>query len=64
MSHKRALPLSRRRFLAGAGALGLSIKFPAELLAADGKVNFYNWDTYIGETTLDDFASETGSRQR
>lgn len=24
------------------------------------KLNFYNWDTYIGETTLSDFKTETG----
>lgn len=60
MSQKKRIPLSRRRFLAGAGAVGLSFKFPAELLAADGKVNFYNWDTYIGETTLEDFEGATG----
>ena len=24
------------------------------------KLNFYNWDTYIGETTLDDFQNDTG----
>ena len=24
------------------------------------KLNFYNWDTYIGQTTLADFQKETG----
>ena len=24
------------------------------------KLNFYNWDTYIGETTLDDFKGASG----
>ena len=27
---------------------------------AEAKLNFYNWDTYIGETTLADFQAETG----
>ncbi|WP_257549619.1 PotD/PotF family extracellular solute-binding protein [Sphingopyxis sp. DBS4] len=26
----------------------------------EAKLNFYNWDTYIGETTLDDFKAATG----
>src|SRR6218665_4066691 len=26
----------------------------------EAKLNFYNWDTYIGETTLDDFKGATG----
>ncbi len=26
----------------------------------EAKLNFYNWDTYIGETTLDDFKKATG----
>lgn len=26
----------------------------------EAKLNFYNWDTYIGETTLDDFKGSTG----
>ena len=29
-------------------------------LAQSGQVNVYNWDTYIGETTLDDFTEATG----
>jgi len=53
--------LSRRRFLAGLGgvALGLSLK-PAARAEEEKKLNFYNWDTYIGETTLDDFRKATG----
>ncbi len=54
--------LSRRRFLAGTGAAaaGLSILPRAGRAAEEPKLNFYNWDTYIGETTLDDFRSATG----
>ena len=28
--------------------------------AEEKKLNFYNWDTYLGETTLDDFNDATG----
>ncbi|MHC8508868.1 MAG: ABC transporter substrate-binding protein [Rhodospirillales bacterium] len=51
--------INRRSVLQGAAAVGVSLTIPAELRAA-GKVNFYNWDTYIGETTLADFTSATG----
>ena len=30
------------------------------LVAEAPKLNFYNWDTYIGETTLDDFKKASG----
>ncbi len=57
---------SRRSILQqfGAGAIGMTF---AGGLAACGKpaapartLNFYNWDTYIGPTTLDDFKTATG----
>ncbi len=51
-------PFSRRSFLTGAGAVVAGIHLP--LFAEEKKLNFYNWDTYIGETTLDDFATTTG----
>jgi spermidine/putrescine transport system substrate-binding protein len=51
--------LSRRAMLAGSAAVGVSLTMPKGALAA-GKVNFYNWDTYIGETTLEDFTAATG----
>lgn len=53
-------PVSRRAALMGMGAVGLSFNLPKSALGASGKVNFYNWDTYIGETTLDDFTAATG----
>ena len=55
-------PLRRRSFLAGTGAVaaGLSLRGRWALGAEEPKVNFYNWDTYICETTLEDFASATG----
>lgn len=55
--------LSRRRFMQGATAMGLTItampKF-ARAAAEEKLLNFYNWDTYIGETTLGDFTKATG----
>ena len=50
----------RRQFMKGATALGISISVPASLRAADGKLNFYNWDTYIGENTVASFEKSSG----
>lgn len=53
----------------GVAAVGISFgglaacgKSGGELLAngEEAKLNFYNWDTYIGENTLVDFKSATG----
>lgn len=54
--------LSRRSFLAGTGAVaaGLSIGPKLAWSAEEAKLNFYNWDTYIGETTLSDFQDASG----
>ena len=54
--------LSRRSFLAGTGAVaaGLTILPKHGFSAEEAKLNFYNWDTYIGETTLDDFKDSAG----
>ncbi len=53
---------SRRKFLAGSGAIAAGLTFAPykSFSAEEKKINFYNWDTYIGETTLDDFNSATG----
>jgi spermidine/putrescine transport system substrate-binding protein len=63
---------SRRSLLSGLGAAAVGLSFGGALAgcspggektAAGGeeaKVNFYNWDTYIGETTLDDFQKASG----
>jgi spermidine/putrescine transport system substrate-binding protein len=53
---------SRRRLLQGAGAAAVGLTFlPRFSLAEEEKkLNFYNWDTYIGETTLADFETATG----
>jgi spermidine/putrescine transport system substrate-binding protein len=64
----------RRSLLKVAGAAAIGITFGAVLdgcneqskpkITAGGKeeskLNFYNWDTYIGETTLGDFKSASG----
>lgn len=51
--------INRRSFMSGAAAVGISLNLPKDAFAM-GQVNFYNWDTYIGETTLDDFTKATG----
>ena len=62
MKSLRKAPLSRRKFLAssGAAAIGVTLSGKFAMSAEDAKVNFYNWDTYIGETTLEDFTEATG----
>ena len=64
-SHLLRLPHSRRRFLAG--ACTVAAVAPAFSRAGWGQsqqVNVYNWDTYIGPDTLDDFTAATGIRVR
>lgn len=72
----RMRPHSRRAFMAAFGASAAAISLSAcgqggapEQKAATktavsgsegSKLEFYNWDTYIGETTLADFKSATG----
>ena len=53
---------SRRAVLKGSGALALGMTFlPRFALAEEEKkLNFYNWDTYIGENTLANFNEATG----
>lgn len=56
---------SRRSFLAGLGTAAVGLSF-APMLSGCGQggsgksINFYNWDTYIGETTLEDFKAASG----
>ena len=63
--------IGRRSLLQGMGvaAIGISVtglgactKQGAEKVSTgeEGVLNFYNWDTYIGETTLDDFKDASG----
>ena len=53
---------TRRRFLAGTGAAAAGLAFLPQAAAAgeEPRLNFYNWDTYIGATTLADFKAKTG----
>lgn len=63
---------SRRSLLTALGAAAVGISFTgleacskpgAKTGAGSGeepKLNFYNWDTYIGDTTLSDFKKATG----
>ena len=60
-THRKA-GYSRRSFLAGTGAVAAGLTFGPKfsLGAEEKKLNFYNWDTYIGETTLADFGKASG----
>lgn len=59
---------SRRSLLQQTGAAAIGITFAGGLSACGGgdsggngrSINFYNWDTYIGPTTLDDFKTASG----
>jgi len=51
----------RRRFLAGAGIAAIGVTFGRNARSEEEKkLNVYNWDTYIGETTLQTFTDKTG----
>lgn len=52
--------LGRRAFLGGALAVASAAALPRVAAAQGKQVNVYNWDTYIGESTLDDFTEATG----
>jgi len=56
---------SRRSMLQQFGAAAIGISFSGGLAGCGGgggrTVNFYNWDTYIGPTTLDDFREASGA---
>lgn len=55
---------SRRSLLQGLGAAAVGVSFSGLAGCSRGAsgptVNVHNWDTYIGETTLDDFREATG----
>ena len=53
------MALTRRRLLAGFGA-GMAAPWVRPSYAGSGNLNLYNWSDYIGETTIEDFQSETG----
>ncbi len=53
--------VSRRLVLKAAGALGAVTALPRSGWAEEEKqLNVYNWDTYIGETTLQTFTDKAG----
>ncbi|NJR20141.1 MAG: hypothetical protein HC777_00600, partial [Hyphomonadaceae bacterium] len=72
----RMRPHSRRAFMAAFGASAAALTLSAcgqgagtadkaatktTVAGSEGnKLEFYNWDTYIGETTLADFKASTG----
>ena len=56
-----SFPFTRRRFLQGSGAAAVALTFGGRGASAqEKKLNVYNWDTYIGETTLSSFTDNTG----
>src|SRR3990167_6733428 len=63
--------IGRRSLLQGMGvaAIGITVtglggctkeKADTASTGEEASLNFYNWDTYIGETTLDDFQATSG----
>ena len=53
--------VSRRRVLMAAGAVGAVAAMPRSGWAEEEKrLNVYNWDTYIGNTTLQTYSDKTG----
>lgn len=61
--HKSLLKrFNRRSFLAGTGAVAAGLTFRPRWAGAaeEAKLNFYNWDTYIGENTLAEFKDAAG----
>ncbi len=52
--------ITRRKFLKGVTAFGVGMTFAPQLVwgAEKKKLNLYNWDTYIGENTVSDFAKK------
>src|SRR5262245_53531599 len=61
MRSPRRLGVNRRRFLSGSLAVAASLPVLGRRSFAQApQVNIYNWDTYIGETTLEDFTDATG----
>src|SRR3546814_11141566 len=55
---------SRRSFLKSAGVAAVGVTFASTAKRGwaqeEKKLNVYNWDTYIGETTLSSFSDATG----
>jgi spermidine/putrescine transport system substrate-binding protein len=62
MTYTPKFHASRRSLLKGSGAafIGLTMMPKFAMSEEEKKLNFYNWDTYIGETTLADFNKASG----
>ena len=62
MTYKPRFHASRRSVLKGTGAafIGLTMMPYKSMAQEEKKLNFYNWDTYIGENTLDEFNKASG----
>ena len=57
--------INRRRFLEGGLAVAAVMPAASKMgFAQANQINVYNWDTYIGETTVDDFTAATGTEVR
>lgn len=52
--------VSRRDLLASLGVAAVGFSLSACGKSDERRLNFYNWQDYIGETTLDDFRARTG----
>lgn len=53
--------LGRRNFLKGTGAAVAALSFGGSAaFGEDKQLNVYNWDTYIGDTTLETFTEASG----
>ena len=68
MNRRRFTPFSttRRSFIRTSSAAAVGLTFlPSKVLSDEEKaINFYNWDTYIGEDTLANFEDATGITPR
>ncbi|MFT6497357.1 MAG: spermidine/putrescine transport system substrate-binding protein, partial [Alphaproteobacteria bacterium] len=63
--YKNNRGISRRNLILGSSAFAAGLTLSpyssnAYSSKEENKLNFYNWDTYIGEDTLSNFKSETG----
>ncbi|MEZ5667085.1 MAG: spermidine/putrescine ABC transporter substrate-binding protein [Alphaproteobacteria bacterium] len=59
-ARRAGLRPNRRQFMQGVAAIGITLPAWSRSARAEGQVNVYNWDTYIGEDTIADFEDATG----
>ena len=60
MGDEKAMTMKRRSFLQRAAAIGITLPSLSRAARAAGQVNVYNWDTYIGDDTIEGFEDATG----